>query len=134
MEHNESFKMTYSARQQEEIQAIRRKYMAPEENKMDQLRALDAGAAKKAAAVSLIAGIAGTLMMGTGMSLTISDFGKPLGAAAMPLGIAVGLLGIGIMVCAHPLYRRVLKKEREKIAPRILRLTDELLEPGIHDQ
>lgn len=88
MEHNESFKMTYSARQQEEIQAIRRKYMAPEENKMEQLRALDAGAAKKAAAVSLIAGIAGTLMMGTGMSLTISDFGKPLGAAAMPLGIA----------------------------------------------
>ena len=57
----------------------------------------------------------------------ISDFGNGMGPAAMPVGIAVGLLGIGLLACVYPLYHRALKKEREKIAPEILRLTDELM-------
>ena len=40
MEDN-SFNYTYSAKQQEEIKNIRKKYVAPEEDKMEQLRRLD---------------------------------------------------------------------------------------------
>ena len=41
--------------------------------------------------------------------------------------IAVGLVGMVLVALAYPLYNRVLKKQREKIAPEILRLSDELL-------
>lgn len=127
MENNETFKMTYSAQQQEEIQAIRKKYAAPEPDKMEQLRALDAGVGKKATGISIAVGVIGTLILGTGMSLTMSDFGKLLGSLSGPLGIVLGVVGLVVLACAYPLYSRVLKKEREKIAPEILRLTDELM-------
>lgn len=126
MENNETFKMTYSAQQQEEIQQIRQKYVPKEPDKMEQLRALDASVTQKATTVSLIVGILGTLIMGIGMSLAMSDFGAALGTWAMPVGVGAGILGIAILACAYPLYNRTLKKQRARIAPQILRLTDEL--------
>lgn len=128
MNENETFKMTYSAEQQEEIQAIRRKYMVPEEeDKMEQIRALDAKTTTKATMTAITVGIFGTLLMGLGMSLFMSDFGAFLGTLAMPVGIVIGLLGIALGAFAYPLFLRTLKKEREKVAPEILRLTDELM-------
>lgn len=127
MKNNETFKMTYSSQQQEELQAIRKKYMAPEEDKMAQLRNLDARVTKKATLISITLGIVGTLIMGIGMSFTLSEFGNVLGAFAMPIGIVVGIIGIILLACAYPLYNHTLKKERKKIAPEILRLTEELL-------
>lgn len=127
MKKNETFCMTYSAEAQEEIASIRSKYVPKEENKMEQLRALDASAGKKATVRSLITGVSGTLIMGAGMSLVLSDFGGILGNLALPIGIAVGVCGIAILAAAYPIYNRTLKKEREKIAPEIIRLTDELM-------
>ena len=127
MEHNDSFKMTYSAQQQEEIQSIRQKYVPKEESKMDKLRALDARVTQKATMVSIIVGIIGAMVLGCGMSLIMSDFGKALGDAAFPVGIVAGALGIALVALAYPVYHRTLKKEREKIAPQILQLTDELM-------
>lgn len=127
MEKKETFKITYSAGQQEEIQSIRKKYMPKEENKMDQLRALDASVNKKATRVSVIVGVIGTLIMGIGMSLSMSDFGCVLGSASLFVGIVIGVIGIIILALAYPLYNRTIKKEREKIASEIFRLTDELM-------
>ena len=45
----------------------------------------------------------------------------------MLLGILLGLVGIAGAAMAYPVYSRILKREREKIAPEILRLSDELL-------
>ncbi len=127
MENKETFKMTYSAQQQEEIAAIRQKYAPKSEDKMELLRRLDAGVTRKATVLSLVVGILGTLIMGIGMSLTMAaDFAKLLGAAALPVGIGLGVAGIALLACAYPLYQRTLKKEREKIAPEILRLAEEL--------
>lgn len=127
MENRETFKMTYSAQQQEEIRAIRKKYVPREADKMEQLRTLDACVEKRAAAWPIILGVVGTLLLGTGMSLAMTDLGVRLGTAAFPLGIAIGVIGLAVLGAAYPLYVRILKKEREKIAPEILRLTDELL-------
>ena len=127
MEHNDSFKMTYSAQQQEEIQSIRQKYAPKEESKMDRLRALDARVTQKATMVSILAGVIGAMLLGCGMSLIMSDFGAALGTAALPAGIAVGVIGLVPVALAYPLYHRTLKKEREKIAPQIMQLTDELM-------
>jgi hypothetical protein len=65
--------------------------------------------------------------MGTGMSFAMTDIGAAFGSLAMVIGIAVGIVGMVLVALAYPLYNRVLKKQREKIAPEILRLTDELL-------
>ena len=36
-------------------------------------------------------------------------------------------MGLVLVALAYPVYNRVLKKERERIAPEVLRLTEELL-------
>ncbi len=126
MENKEIFKMTYSAQQQEEVEQIRKKYMPQETNKMEQLRALDASADKKAARMSIIVGVIGTLFLGAGMSLCMSDFGKIFGTYGFILGIGIGVIGIAVIALAYPVYNRTLKKERKKIAPEIFRLTEEL--------
>ncbi|MBE6764074.1 MAG: hypothetical protein E7553_06990 [Ruminococcaceae bacterium] len=132
MENKESFRYTYSAKEQEEIKAIRRKYAAPEqaEDKMTQLRRLDATVTKKASAVALVFGVIGALILGTGMSLAMTDIGNIIGlteGTALLVGIPIGVVGMVPVCAAYPLYNRIVKKERERIAPEILRLTDELM-------
>ena len=124
---NHSFEYTYSAAQQKEVEAIRKKYLPKEENKMEQLRKLHAIPTQKAQAASLAVGIVGALIMGTGMSLAMTDIGAELGSLAMVLGIFAGVAGMVLAALAYPAYNRVLRKQREKIAPEILRLSDELL-------
>ena len=65
--------------------------------------------------------------MGTGMSLAMTDIGSALGSLAMVIGAAIGIVGMVLIALAYPLYNRVLKKQRQKIAPQILQLSDELL-------
>ena len=130
MENKEGFSFTYSAEQQKEIEAIRKKYLPKEEDKMEQLRKLHGIPTQKAQAAALAVGIIGALIMGTGMSLAMTDIGEMLGShreLSMLIGILIGLLGMVLVALAYPLYNRVLKKQREKIAPEILRLSDELL-------
>ena len=126
-ERNDTFHYTYSAEQQEEIKRIRKKYAAPEEDKMEQLRRLDGRATRKAQARSIALGVIGALILGTGMSLAMTELGAAAGAFALILGILVGIAGMVLVALAYPVYLRILKTERQRIAPEILRLTDELL-------
>lgn len=132
MEHHqnqEPFQYTYSAKEQEELKQIRSKYMPREESKLDQLHRMDAGVTRKAAMRSVTVGLLGALILGLGMSLAMTDIGASLGLGsfAMVCGIAVGIVGMALVGIAYPVYFRALKRERAKIAPEILRLTDELL-------
>ncbi len=126
----DNFQYTYSAKQQEEIAGIRKKYMVQEEDKMEKLRRLDAGVGRKATCVSLVLGIVGTLVLGFGMSLTMSDLGDVFGMSKMTaliIGILIGFCGLVPVALAYPVYNGTLKKERERIAPEILRLSEELM-------
>ena len=129
MENNqEVFNYTYSAQLQEEVQNIRKKYLPPEEDKMAKLRKLHHSATQKAQVWALVLGVVGALIMGTGMSLVMTDFGKLLGmGSTLVPGVIIGVLGMVPAALAYPTYNRVLKKERERIAPEILRLSEELL-------
>lgn len=127
MENNQSFEYTYSAAQKKEVENIRKKYLPKEEDKMEQLRKLHASASQKAQAASIAIGVIGALVLGTGMSLVMTELGTLLGGLSMAVGILTGLVGLILVALAYPVYNRVLKKERERIAPEILRLTEELL-------
>ena len=124
---NNSFEYTYSAERQQEIEAIRKKYLPKEEDKMEQLRRLHSIPTQKAQAASIAVGVLGALILGIGMSLCMTELGAALGHLAMVIGILVGGLGLIIVALAYPLYNCVLRKERHRIAPEILRLSDELL-------
>ena len=124
---NNSFEYTYSAQRQQEVEEIRKAYLPKEEDKLEQLRKLHALPSRKATAASIALGVMGALILGTGMSLCMTELGAALGNLSMVIGILVGVAGIVPVALAYPFFKRTLKKEREKIAPEILKLSDELL-------
>ena len=89
---------------------------------MEQLRRLDASVAQKATLTSLVVGIISALIMGIGMCCCMV-----WGGTLFVPGIFIGIIGIAGVSSAYSIYNRILKKEREKIAPEIIRLTDELM-------
>lgn len=130
---NSEFNFTYSAKEQEELKKIRAKYEPQEadrENKMERLRRLDNSVTQKATTASLVVGVIGALILGSGMSLIMTEVGEMLGLAGalcLVIGIVIGIIGM-VMVCfAYPVYNRIQKKERARIAPEVLQLTDELM-------
>lgn len=121
-EQNEVFSFSYSAAEQDEIKQIRSKYVPSEESKLEQLRRLDASVTKKGTVFSLIVGIISTLIMGGGMSCCmVGDH-----SLFIP-GIIIGVIGIAGVAMAYPVYAHITKKEQERLAPEILRLTEELM-------
>ena len=123
-EKRETFTYTYSATQQEEIKRIREKYAPPtqEEDKMERLRKLDRDVTKPGLIAALVVGTVSTLIMGLGMCCTMV-----WGESLFVPGIVIGVIGIIGICAAYPLYIRVTKKQRDKLAPEIMRLTDELM-------
>ena len=120
--NTQGFNYTYSAKEQDEIRRIREKYVTGEESKMDKLRRMDKQVTRKGAIWSVVIGAFGTLVMGVGLTFVLE-----LQSAFFVPGIVIGIIGMGVMAIALPLYNAITKKEREKIAPEILRLTEELM-------
>ena len=124
----ETFRYTYSAVQQEEVRSIRKKYLPQEEDKMERLRKLHHSATQKAEIWSLVLGVAGALVMGTGMSLVMTDLGTVFGLENPVIpGVVIGIMGMILAAMAYPTYRRILRSERQRIAPEILQLSEELM-------
>ena len=118
---NERFHYSYSAETQNEIEAIRRKYLPREEqeDKLEQLRRLDAGVTTPGTIAAMALGIVSALVFGVGMCCFLVWNRFALGA----LLCVVGVVG---MLAAPWLYRRLVEKRKQQIAPEILRLTEEL--------
>lgn len=136
MENNKQeqngFTYTYSAKEQEELKLIREKYTphTAVENKMERLRRLDASVTQSAQIVALIFGVIGALILGFGMSLVMTELAEFFGLSrdtAMVIGIIVGVAGGIIASLAYPIYHAIAKAKRKKLAPEIIRLTDELM-------
>ena len=119
MDNNEKFEYTYSAKQQSELENIRKKYIHQEETKMERLRRLDKSAERSGTIISIIVGVIGTLIMGFGMCLCLEW-------SQFIAGVIIGIAGMVILGLAYPIFKYVTKKQREKIAPEILRLTEEI--------
>ena len=120
---SESFTYTYSAERQNEIEAIRKKYLPQEQNeqedKLERLRKLDASVGRPGLIASLALGIVSALVFGLGFCcfLVWNKF---------VLGILLCVVGIVGMLIAPWLHRHMTERQRQKIAPEILKLTEEL--------
>jgi len=122
MAEKEVFEYTYSAPAQDEVKQIRAKYLPKEVTKLDQLRALDAAVTKRGNAISIVHGILYSLILGLGMSCCMVWAGKWF----VP-GILIGCIGLAGVTATYPIYNHIVKQDREKIAPEILRLSEELI-------
>lgn len=127
MDNNEKFEYTYSAEQQAELENIRKKYLPEEETKMDKLRRLDKSVTRRGTVISIVTGIAGTLIMGFGMCMCLEW-------QQFVWGIIWGVLGIAVLAAAYPVFNKITQKQKEKIAPEILRLTEEIERENFSDK
>ena len=119
-----TFSYQYSAKENAEVQAIRKKYLPRSESKLEELKRLDEAVQTSGMVESLCAGIGGLLMFGLGMCLAMQVIGS--GLVMMGVGILIGIIGIAGMLIAYPVYRKVFAATKEKYAPRILQLAEEL--------
>jgi hypothetical protein len=112
--------ISYSPEERKEMASIRAKYLPGGQGQpthLEQIRKLDAKVEGRAMATALTEGIVFTLILGLGMTCVLV-WNLPV------IGVLLGLVGLGGALCAWPLYQKVLKKERAKAAPEILRLSE----------
>ena len=124
MNQDTTFIYRYSAKENKEVQEIRQKYLPREESKFEELKRLDYTVQNSGMMESLCAGIGGALVFGLGMCLAMQVIGS--GVFLIALGVLLGIIGMGGMLAAYPVYRKVFDKTKQKLAPRILELTAEL--------
>lgn len=119
---NNSFTYNYSAQRCKEVESIRQKYLPKEESKLVTLRRLDLSVQSAGMIESLCLGVIGSLIFGIGMCFFLNVFsgGGLLAALFM-------LLGVLVMLPAYPLYKRIKRRTREKLTPKILSLSDEII-------
>lgn len=121
----EEFNYTYKAisdRERREIESIKNQYEPPktEEGKLQRLRRLNSYVNNSALIISLVLGICGTLIFGTGLALVL-EWGQIL------FGIIIATISLPLIIIAYPVYKMVLKRNKKKYGPEILRLSEELL-------
>ena len=111
------------------VQKIRTQYTEKEHIGLDSLRALDAKVKRPANLFAYILGGIGALIMGSGMSLVMTDIGTTLGISnTMNLGIMIGIVGLIMAIINYPVYKRILSSRKKKYADEILKLSDSIIE------
>ena len=111
-------------------QKIRTQYVTKEPSELDALRALDSKVKRPANVFAYTFGSISAIIMGAGMSLVMTELGAlfaPHGWLAMAVGVLLGVVGGGMAAAAYPVYSMVVARRRKKLAPEILRLSDELM-------
>ena len=114
--------------QQFMAQRIRAQYMGKTPSELDELRELDAKVKRPANIFAYVFGSIGAIVMGAGMSLVMTELGAILGIAnTMPIGIAVGIVGMLIAAINYPIYRGILNSRKKKYADQILKLSEQIM-------
>lgn len=110
------------------VEKIRSEYIKKEDTQLDALRALDAKVKRPA---NIFAGVFGTisaLIMGSGMSLAMTDIGTKLGITnPMVPGIVIGVVGMLMAILNYPMYKGILNSRKKKYADAIMKLSDEIV-------
>lgn len=110
------------------VQKIRTQYTEKENTKLDELKRLDAQVKRPANIFAYTFGSVGALVMGSGMSLVMTDIGTVLGMEdTMIPGIAIGVAGMMMAIVNYPIYKSILSSRRKKYADEIMNLSDKIM-------
>ncbi len=131
-ENKDKFSYSYSASEQDELRKIRARYAEDKaSDPLERVRRLDESVTRIPTVIALILGVVGTLILGAGMSLIMTDLGANLSlgyAACWGIGLSLGLVGIATAAAAYPIYSAVLRRRKRKVGPEILALLDGMMD------
>lgn len=116
-------------KQESFIQNIRNQYMQPEHTDLDTLKALDRNVKKPATIFAILFGTISALIMGSGMSLIMTDIGSVIGIPK-PIfpGLLIGIVGMLMVALTYPIYRGILHTRRKRYADKMLTQIEKILE------
>ncbi len=110
------------------VQKIRTQYTEKQHTELDELKALDAKVKRPANVFAYTYGSVSAIVMGAGMSLVMTEIGAVIGlASAMVSGIAIGVVGLGMVLSTYPIHKSILNSRRKKYADEILKLSDKIM-------
>ena len=109
------------------VQKIRSQYTEKQHTELDELKALDKKFKKPAQVFSYIFGSVGTIIMGAGMSLIMTDMGSAFGISSMVPGIIIGIVGMAIAIVNYPIYKNMLAKRKAEYSQQIIELSEKLM-------
>lgn len=110
------------------VQKIRTQYTEKEHTGLDSLRELDAKVKRPANIFAYVFGGISALVMGSGMSMVMTDIGLMLGMdETMVPGIIIGIIGLFMAIINYPIYNKILGSRKKKYADEILKLSDKIL-------
>lgn len=104
---------------------IASEYAQKQTAKVVALKKLDTKAKLPANIFGYVFGVAGTLVLGIGMCLSMGIIGKGL-EAGMAIGVVVGIIGIAMVSVNYPIYNRLLQNGKKKYAFEILELAKQI--------
>ena len=111
------------------VQKIRTQYTEKEYDRLDALKEMDRKVKRPANIFAYLFGSLGAIIMGSGMSLVMTDIGAVLGMSeTMMPGIVIGAVGMVMAIVNYPIYKRILAARRRKHADQIIALSDELMQ------
>lgn len=109
-------------------QKIRTQYMEQQAGELDALRALDSRVKRPVNVFSYIFGSVGAIIMGTGMSLVMTDLAAQLGMGDMTVpGVIIGIVGLALALVNYPIHKAWLRARKKKYAPQIIEMSDKML-------
>lgn len=112
-------------------QKIRTQYMEKEEKStdLDKLKALDSKVKLPANIFGYTFGTISALIMGSGMSLVMTDIGEKLGLGDMMVpGIVIGVVGMIMALVNYPIYKKLLGTRKQKYSKEIIELSEKIIE------
>ncbi len=112
------------------VQKIRTQYMekSTEQEELEALRSLDAEVKRPANIFGYVFGSIGTIIMGAGMSLVMTDIGAAVGIEnTMATGIITGAIGMLMTIVNYPVFKSILASRKEKYADEILKLSEKII-------
>ena len=110
------------------VQKIRTQYTEKEHSSLDELKELDLKVKRPANVFAYIFGSIGAIIMGTGMSLVMTDIGATVGISdPMIPGIVIGVVGMLMAIINYPIYKGILGSRRKKYADKIIELSDKIM-------
>ncbi len=111
------------------VQKIRTQYTEKQHTELDELKKLDAKVKRPANVFAYTYGSVSVIVMGAGMSLVMTDIGAMIGlTATMVPGIAIGIVGMGMVLTTYPIYKKILNSRKKKFAPQIMDLSEKLMQ------
>lgn len=110
------------------VQKIRTQYTEKEHTELDELKKLHKKVKKPANVFAYVFGTVSAIIMGSGMSLVMTDIGATLGLQeTMVPGIVIGVIGMLLAIINYPLYKGILSSRRKKYAKDIIALSDNII-------